>query len=205
MTDPPEPQSERPTRPPGAQGQETRRRLLDAGRDAINDRGYHATRVDDVVRRAGTSHGTFYLYFESKEGMLEALREDAVTALDELTDALPQIVEGEDGRTEFRTWIDAFADFYQRHGAVVRANLVTGPDATASQPNLAVFDGLRQRLADSIEQAGCEVAAATAAMAIIAMVERFSFLSPDLREDDVDRRNRALDTLATFAHAGLFT
>ncbi|MDX1658358.1 MAG: TetR/AcrR family transcriptional regulator [Nitriliruptorales bacterium] len=203
MTEPRDPHAEPSTRAPGAQGQATRRRLLDAGRDAMNERGYHATRVDDVVRRAGTSHGTFYLYFESKEGMLEALREDADTALDELTDALPPIVEGDDGRAEFRRWIDAFADFSDQYGAVVRANLVSGPNGSANRPNVEVFDGLQQRLAEAIEEAGCEVAAAAAAMAIIAMVERFSFLSPELRGDD-ERRNQALDTLATFAHAGLF-
>ena len=37
------------------------------------DRGFHAARVDDIVRSARTSHGTFYLYFTNKEDLLRAL------------------------------------------------------------------------------------------------------------------------------------
>src|SRR5262249_24193130 len=45
-----------------AQGSETRGRLLDAGLAVFAERGYHASRVDDILRAAATSHGTFYLY-----------------------------------------------------------------------------------------------------------------------------------------------
>ena len=49
------------------------RRLLDAGMRVFADRGFHAARVDDIVRAARASHGTFYLYFSSKEDLLRAL------------------------------------------------------------------------------------------------------------------------------------
>jgi len=49
------------------------RRLLDAGMRVFADRGFHAARVDDIVRAARTSHGTFYLYFANKEELLRAL------------------------------------------------------------------------------------------------------------------------------------
>ncbi|PWG74310.1 TetR/AcrR family transcriptional regulator, partial [Enterococcus hirae] len=38
------------------------RKLLDAGIEVCSAKGYHAARVDDIVARADTSHGTFYLY-----------------------------------------------------------------------------------------------------------------------------------------------
>ena len=50
-----------------ARGRNTKRRLLDAGAEVLATKGYHATRVDDVVKLAQTSHGTFYLYFSNKE------------------------------------------------------------------------------------------------------------------------------------------
>src|SRR5689334_20171208 len=56
-----------------AQGRKTMRRLLDAGMRVFADRGFHAARVDDIVRAARTSHGTFYLYFTNKEDLLRAL------------------------------------------------------------------------------------------------------------------------------------
>src|SRR5579859_4736019 len=44
------------------QGRRTMRKLLDATMVAFEERGYHNTRVNDVVEIAKTSHGTFYLY-----------------------------------------------------------------------------------------------------------------------------------------------
>ena len=56
-----------------AQGRATMQRLLDAGTHVFNQRGFPAARVDDIVRAARTSHGTFYLYFTNKEDLLAAL------------------------------------------------------------------------------------------------------------------------------------
>ena len=52
-----------------AQGRATVRRLLEAGMIEFENRGFHGVRVDDVVRRAGISHGTFYLYVSNKEDL----------------------------------------------------------------------------------------------------------------------------------------
>ena len=43
------------------------RRLLDAMAEAINEKGYAATTIADVVRRARTSKRTFYEHFDDKE------------------------------------------------------------------------------------------------------------------------------------------
>jgi AcrR family transcriptional regulator len=65
-----------PTRGPlRRQGVETRAKLLDAAVPALAESGYHATRVDDIVRIAGVSHGTFYLYFANKEDLFRTLAE----------------------------------------------------------------------------------------------------------------------------------
>src|SRR5580693_6848803 len=61
-----------------AQGKETVRKLLEAGMVEFELRGFHGVRVDDVVRRAGISHGTFYLYFSNKEDLFKALLKDAL-------------------------------------------------------------------------------------------------------------------------------
>ena len=55
----------------GRQGRETVRKLLEAALAEFDDRGFQAVRVDDVVRRAKTSHGTFYLYFASKDDLFK--------------------------------------------------------------------------------------------------------------------------------------
>ena len=47
--------------------------VLDAALDLFIENGFAATRVDDIAKRAGLSKGAVYLYFPSKEAIIEAL------------------------------------------------------------------------------------------------------------------------------------
>lgn len=49
--------------------------ILDAALDEFNERGFDATRVEDIARRAGISKAGVYLYFLSKEEILRELIE----------------------------------------------------------------------------------------------------------------------------------
>ena len=44
------------------------------------DKGFAATRLDDVAARAGVSKGTLYLYFDSKEALFKAVIEEGMVA-----------------------------------------------------------------------------------------------------------------------------
>ena len=46
-----------------------RERLVSAAAEVFAVSGYHASRVSDIVGRAGVAQGTFYLYFPSKEAV----------------------------------------------------------------------------------------------------------------------------------------
>ena len=50
--------------------------LVAAALQLFSDRGFAATRLDDVATVAGVSKGTVYLYFESKEQLFEAIFEE---------------------------------------------------------------------------------------------------------------------------------
>jgi AcrR family transcriptional regulator len=52
--------------------------LLAAALDLFVGRGYAATRLEDVARRAGVSKGTLYLYFANKEELFKAVVRDAI-------------------------------------------------------------------------------------------------------------------------------
>ena len=53
--------------------------LLEAALDLFVEKGFAATRVDDVAARAGVSKGTLFLYFPSKEELFKAVvRENIV-------------------------------------------------------------------------------------------------------------------------------
>lgn len=48
-------------------------RILEAARRHFEGRSYAETRVEDICREAGISKGAFYLYFSTKEEMMEEL------------------------------------------------------------------------------------------------------------------------------------
>jgi AcrR family transcriptional regulator len=52
--------------------------ILDAALKVFAERGYAATRMEDIARRAGVTKGTIYLYFESKEAVFKALLAESV-------------------------------------------------------------------------------------------------------------------------------
>lgn len=54
---------------------ERRQVLLAAALDEFFEKGFAATRMVDVAKRADLSKGTLYLYFDSKEAMFKALVE----------------------------------------------------------------------------------------------------------------------------------
>ena len=107
-------------RPLRARGQRTLQRLLEAGAEVFAERGYHAARVDDIVHAASTSHGTFYLYFSSKQDLFRALAVEAAGEMVELARSLPPLTPDRAGYDALHEWLGQFADLYARCGAVIR-------------------------------------------------------------------------------------
>ena len=54
--------------------------ILRAALDCFAERGFAATRLDDVAQRAGVTKGTLYLYFASKEELFKAVVREAIVA-----------------------------------------------------------------------------------------------------------------------------
>jgi AcrR family transcriptional regulator len=55
--------------------------VLDAALELFIENGFAATRVEDIARRAGLSKGSVYLYFPSKEALLEGLVRRAIVPI----------------------------------------------------------------------------------------------------------------------------
>src|SRR6267154_2022527 len=60
---------------------ERREAIIEAALDEFIARGFTATRLDDVAKRAGVAKGTIYLHFKDKESMFEELIRTAVVPL----------------------------------------------------------------------------------------------------------------------------
>ncbi len=69
-----------------ARKQARRRTLLGAALRLFGARGYHATTVPAIVTEAGSSIGTFYLYFRNKEDIFAAVLHDLAERLAESLD-----------------------------------------------------------------------------------------------------------------------
>ena len=55
--------------------------VLDAALAVFTEKGFAAAKVEEVARRAGVSKGTVYLYFPSKEALIEGIVRRAVAPI----------------------------------------------------------------------------------------------------------------------------
>jgi AcrR family transcriptional regulator len=181
------------------------RKLFDAGMRVFAERGYHAARVDDIVRAARTSHGTFYLYFANKEDLLRALAIDCADELGKLADRIGPITPDERGFAELRSFLAAFVATYRQYGPVIRAWMEDQvADREIDLLGVKAFTAIAARLGQRMREAGADVAEnETAAVgALMAMLERFNYALASRRlilDDDT-----VLDTLAHIIHRGFF-
>jgi AcrR family transcriptional regulator len=69
--------------------------VLDAALELFLERGFAETRVEEIARRAGLSKGAVYLYFPSKDALLEAMVHRALAPIAD--NALAMMAMGESG------------------------------------------------------------------------------------------------------------
>jgi AcrR family transcriptional regulator len=94
-------------------------KLRKAARKLFVERGYHATRPQDIAREAGLGHGTFYLHFPDKRACFLAFVEEARTELDDYVRArMPADAPLE---TLIATTLEAMYDYAQSHPGVLGA------------------------------------------------------------------------------------
>jgi AcrR family transcriptional regulator len=106
---------------------ERRTAIIDAALDEFVARGFTATRIDDIARRAGVAKGTIYLHFADKESMFEELIRTALVPLTSRLSAPPPF----DGPV--RDIIEGFARMFiqevatTRRGDIIRLVIAEGP------------------------------------------------------------------------------
>jgi AcrR family transcriptional regulator len=188
-----------------AQGKKTMRKLLDAAMVVFEKRGYHAARVDDIVKVARTSHGTFYLYFANKEDLFRALLADVTEEVGALADTLGPIGPDENGYRELRGWLARFSDLYVHYGPVIRAWTeaeVEGEDV--GRMGEEVLTSVAAALITRIHEANpsSDFDPQVGALATVAMIERLHYylLSRQLNVP----RDQLLDTMAAVWRVGVF-
>ena len=107
---------------------ERRGAIIEAAMEEFISRGFAATRLDDIAKRAGVAKGTIYLHFKDKESMFEELIRTAIVPLVVRLSAAPPRPDA-----SVRDMIEAFAKTFieqvatTRRGDIVRLIVAEGP------------------------------------------------------------------------------
>ncbi|MEX2554777.1 MAG: TetR/AcrR family transcriptional regulator [Actinomycetota bacterium] len=99
-------------------GDQTRARILEAAEEVFGLRGYHASSIVDITRRAGVGLGTFYVYFPSK---IEIYRHLLRSRQEELFRTARAVTDGAgDYRDTLRASFGALLDWLGNHPFIPR-------------------------------------------------------------------------------------
>jgi len=122
---------------------ERREQILEAAKGVFADEGYHEASINAIIERAGIARGTFYLYFEGKAAVFDALLDQAMTDLRsritridiENPDAPPPQVQLRTGLVELLEYV-----LSDRQLAVILLSGARAPEAEAAARLDAFFD-----------------------------------------------------------------
>jgi AcrR family transcriptional regulator len=160
----------------GPAAQRTRAQLLEAGHKVFVERGYYATRVADIVKAAGVSHGVFYRYFDNKTDLFRILAKRAIEQLGEALEDIPDLTAdgGTDVEHELRTWLRRFGSTYAEEASIFTmwSEAITR-DSGLGVVSAAVVDGSRARMARALEPRGWGDADADA-MVLLTFLDAFT-------------------------------
>jgi AcrR family transcriptional regulator len=122
--------SGRPALSPEFVAQHKRRRIMDALAELTAEKGYEATKISDIVKRAKVARKTLYDNFDGKEEVFlaafDAARDEALGRVE------AACVEAGDGWQEkVEAGLGAFLDYVAEHPAPARMCMIEALSATA--------------------------------------------------------------------------
>jgi AcrR family transcriptional regulator len=128
----------------------TRGKLTDAAHEVFVDKGYHGTKVVDIIERAGCGHGTFYDYFRSKDEVLMAILSEFIRELDRLGDSSRVLMEriAFDDYDAIHILLRGISDIFERHSDL---NNVYIEAALESVVFSGVFNDFHSSFSDILE------------------------------------------------------
>jgi AcrR family transcriptional regulator len=103
----------------GRRKPESLARLKQAARKLFVERGYDATRPQDIAREAGLGHGTFYLHYPDKRACFLSFVDDARQELDDHVRA--RHAPGASLEQRIATSLTAIYEYADNHPGVLRA------------------------------------------------------------------------------------
>ncbi|MDT0163347.1 MULTISPECIES: TetR/AcrR family transcriptional regulator [Bacillus] len=180
----------------GSIGENSRNLLLNIAAEEFAEKGFHDAKISSIVKKAGLTQPSFYLYFPSKEAIFHELIMAFQHRLSYLTDAsriepgveLPQLP------IRIKSGLYAIFSFFQENQMLSKIGFYINPDAESIKSQMAaqIHHNLlsEQRAGYFREEANMELAAAS----LVGAIERLTITqiftgkkTPDiLAEETVD-------------------
>ena len=150
---PSQPRTQQPAETRTARGDRrkaaSRQRLLEAARRLFIERGYHATRPQDIARAADVGHGTFYLHFADKRECFLAFTEAASAELGNFVRERMRGASGLEG--QIRALLGGVIDYAERNPGVLKAAMTDlSMIAAEAVPGAALIDRWAAEWAEEI-------------------------------------------------------
>lgn len=124
--------------------EQSRRRILDAARELLEDRPWSQVGIEEVTHRAELTRTAFYRHFDDRQKLLLALLDDVGVGLDLVADPWER-GEGEP-QAALREALSELARVFHEHGRLLRAI----SDAATQDPDVAaMYADLGARLSAS--------------------------------------------------------
>ncbi|GAB1421446.1 hypothetical protein MASR2M15_16110 [Anaerolineales bacterium] len=134
-------------------GGSTRNRILDAALDIFSHKGYHDTKMDEIVNEAHVSKGSIYFHFPNKERLFIAL-------IDQFADLLERrvktaIAEEEEGIQRVKVALETVLDTFSKYRRPAKILLVqaVGLGSVFEKKRLEITDRFAGLIQTYLEEA----------------------------------------------------
>jgi len=129
--------------------------LLGAARAVFVARGYHGTRVDDIVNAAGVSHGAFYRYFKNKDELARLLAAQAMYTVSIALLEVPDLSDDATSTAALRRWLRTYNQAQASETAMMRVWVDAGlDDERLRLDSGSVLDWGRRRMVHVLQPRG---------------------------------------------------
>lgn len=173
-------------------GEASKSKLLTSAEELFAQKGFHATTVSQIVKNAGLTQAAFYLYFKTKDEILEEMLAKFEERLLPFTDAGRQAAGKSPEELEAYV-IQAFTGLFKLLGQNANLTRIVLLDA---EKGLSIRDKIVQQISSNMvrnQQAGIvrpDVEPELAAESVVASVERLIYRYSATGEKDADELGR---------------
>ncbi|WFA03578.1 TetR/AcrR family transcriptional regulator [Bacillus sp. HSf4] len=124
----------------GRKGKESRQRLLKVAANEFASRGFHDTKVSTIVKKAGLTQPSFYLYFQSKDAIFKELITDFHTSLKKQIESfrLESGIERKDVAKRVLSAVETVFMFLAEDPDLTRIGFFLNPEAKQIKRDLTV-------------------------------------------------------------------